>query len=339
MFFLHVRLHWLTLLVVICASILCFFYVGELRLGQSVLALIIKLLIAYVILGIWHFRTLGLAWMSHLRLKFQIVSILVCGGLFGAGIATQLSALTIVGIGLAVLATIGTLGGYSRLESFDEFDQLYSLLIQQNKSDHLRNSGLALTSQVMFKVKTVARPLPAARHSPAEDGPQSLPLWLDDQFFAEQRVAGLNPLLLRRCDTVPDGYTSHSGVLGVRLPPAPAAQSENFAPPWRVFAPVQSIFQSQSNPLNEQVGKIRVEATEDADARWLLVKLIVQAADSPLHLSVHHLACTHFLMEPIVLLFATRTSRLPTFASTSLPNTCHKQLWAEDNGRISRRHC
>ncbi len=152
-----------------------------------------------------------------------------------------------------------------------------------------------------------------------------------DKFFAELRVAGFNPLMLTRMDTVPDNfritdeafraapgfehdslaaamgegrlYIADYGALDVLQPGETPAHKF-------VYTPIALFGVPAGNPPKNPLAPIAIQTGQDpgSDALfgpgdgddWEKAKTCVQSSDGNYHELVSHLGRTHLLVEPFV---------------------------------------
>jgi arachidonate 15-lipoxygenase len=154
--------------------------------------------------------------------------------------------------------------------------------------------------------------------------PAAMEPWPDDASFARQRVAGVNPVLLRKVDAVPANLAVTDATVAGLLPPGrlladvarsgqlmvldyamlegiplgPFGDGEKY-----VGAPLALFFVDERGrlaPLAIQLGpspKDPVVTPRDNPKAWLLAKTFLQVADINHHELGTHLCRTHFILE------------------------------------------
>jgi arachidonate 15-lipoxygenase len=150
--------------------------------------------------------------------------------------------------------------------------------------------------------------------------------WDDDLLFARQRVAGVNPMTLRRVESLPayiritDAHARASGALDVPLaraliegrvfacdytalmdviPGKTFGRGKSLPAPYALFAAVGGALR----PLAIQLGPGRTDAivTPDRGSAWRVARFAVQVADANVHEASEHLARTHMVMGAVTL--------------------------------------
>ena len=157
--YLHVRLHWIKLLLLHSASLVGFYFAG----GQSDLGLAIGewvgvLCATYMLCLVWYF-----VFHKHhptvAPLRWSLFALTVALAAACLGLGTHDEALAgLLHLAVAALTFVCTLclPGHFRLTSLRDFDRLYALL-----TTHNNNFTTMYSSQVVSKVKVVPKPLPA----------------------------------------------------------------------------------------------------------------------------------------------------------------------------------
>lgn len=149
--------------------------------------------------------------------------------------------------------------------------------------------------------------------------------WDEDRCFAWQRLAGVNPMMIRRVASLPDhvaiGEREFSRAAGKGTLAAALAEGRVFACDYTLLAQAPcgttngrrkwqpapySVFVSVDGtlrPVAIQCGAARespVFAPGDGDA-WRLARLAAQTADASFHEVVYHLGRTHMVMEAVAM--------------------------------------
>lgn len=166
--------------------------------------------------------------------------------------------------------------------------------------------------------------------------PRVIQRWREDEVFAFQRLAGGNPLALRRLDEMPSEMAIDEDRISHYLPPGkklideikagniyiadysildgiPPASDENGP---RYTMPVIGLFRGGADldagvglaPIAIQLGIHRdpQSVLTPADGKaWLIAKMALQCADVNFHETGPHLLWAHFMLEP----FATAVER------------------------------
>jgi arachidonate 15-lipoxygenase len=150
----------------------------------------------------------------------------------------------------------------------------------------------------------------------------------DDRTFAWLRVAGPNPLVLRRVTALDDRFPVTEADFRIALPgdslEAAGAESRLFLADYAALAAVEPgdfphgpkylyapLALLAVDRVSRQLVPVAVQCSQTpgpespiftpADGfNWLIAKTIVEIADANLHEAVAHLAHTHLLMEPFV---------------------------------------
>ncbi len=187
-----------------------------------------------------------------------------------------------------------------------------------------------------FEAQTeVARGMTAAQPSSLEDygrfynsleAPPAWKRWDDDRFFAWQRIAGVNPMVLRRVEALPahvavgereyqravpgpgsfaaalaEGrvFACDYGLLAGTACGATNGRRKWLPAPYAVFASVDGALR----PVAIQVSATRPSPvyTPADGVSWRIARLGVQCADANHHELVAHLGHTHLVMEAVVL--------------------------------------
>lgn len=166
--------------------------------------------------------------------------------------------------------------------------------------------------------------------------PQAADIFQTDDFFAQMRVAGPNPVMIQRMTTV-DGrfpvteeqfqsvmgntdslqtaiqegrvyladYAVLNGAVNGTFGAEPEIQKYAYAPLAMFAVPAGNAANRLLRPVAIQCGQSPAEypvimPSTGTDA-WLMAKTIVQIADANFHEAVTHLARTHLLIEPFVI--------------------------------------
>lgn len=156
---------------------------------------------------------------------------------------------------------------------------------------------------------------------PFGDKPPIMSRWREDAEFARQRVAGVNPRLIRRFDAIPDNFPVTDALVEGLLDPGETLASAmarkglywcNYAileglsvKPGRYLAHPMALFyvnaQGQLRPIAIQLFQDPAEGPiftpKDDPGLWLAVKTYTQSADAQVHEVVEHLLNTHLVME------------------------------------------
>ncbi|MFY0576400.1 lipoxygenase family protein [Cystobacter fuscus] len=153
--------------------------------------------------------------------------------------------------------------------------------------------------------------------------PECLPHWKDDRYFARQRVAGLNPVALRKLKEVPAKLAVDDARLTGVLPEGETLAG--LAAAGRLFVCDYAILEDLSLQAPKYVvpaiglffsnaqGELRVAAIQlgqkpvatdvytpkDGEA-WLMAKMMFQTADVNAHEMGTHLCRTHFVLEGVL---------------------------------------
>ncbi|MCB9795832.1 MAG: patatin-like phospholipase family protein [Alphaproteobacteria bacterium] len=153
--------------------------------------------------------------------------------------------------------------------------------------------------------------------------PESRARWLDDDWFAQQRLSGNNPVIIEHIDRVPDhlGVTDDQarGLLEGRTLADAGAEGRLYLCDYRMLAGLPRhpgrhvadamalFFQREDGelaPVAIQLGqdpsRDLVFTPHDTQADWTLAKLHVQCADGNHHQWVSHLSMTHYALDPFI---------------------------------------
>ncbi|WNG18190.1 lipoxygenase family protein [Cystobacter fuscus] len=161
--------------------------------------------------------------------------------------------------------------------------------------------------------------------------PECLPYWEDDRYFAWQRVAGLNPVALRKLEKIPAKLAVDDARLAGVLPEGQtlaglAAAGRLFLCDYAILegvtlqstqglakyiVPAIGLFFSddQGRPraaaiqLGQQPVATNVYTPKDGEA-WRMAKMMFQTADVNVHEMGPHLCGTHFALEGVVVALA-----------------------------------
>jgi arachidonate 15-lipoxygenase len=163
-------------------------------------------------------------------------------------------------------------------------------------------------------------------HKPDEVN-EVIKTYQNDRIFAEQRLSGVNPLVIKKLAVIPDN------LLNVPVKSSLDLQEELkkgnlYLTDYTVLAPVQggtygrgkkylpkpmALFwwrgsdngQGELVPLAIQLDVQRKESIfTPSDTDWQIAKLCLQVADANHHEMITHLCRTHFAMEPIAIVTA-----------------------------------
>ena len=164
--------------------------------------------------------------------------------------------------------------------------------------------------------------------------------WADDDFFAWQRLAGPNPVMLQQLSSPPaefaidddrlPGALTLSGLVASGalylcdyaylegIPRQVHDGTQVHAPPAKaLFAMIDGRLQPLAIQLGQSAAPSTVFTPADGTG-WTMAKLVVQTADLNVHELITHLARTHFTLEGV----AVATSR-----TLSCRHPIHALLW------------
>ncbi len=152
--------------------------------------------------------------------------------------------------------------------------------------------------------------------------PEVAKRWELDEEFARQRLDGINPLLIRLAERIPDNFPVTDALLRGVLPPDTTladllSQRRLFLQDYEILQGLEPTFgrfcvapmclfwlnpEGQLMPLAIQLGQSAEEAKtiftpQDEHWTWLLARSFVQSADGSYHEIVAHLTRTHMVME------------------------------------------
>ncbi|WPB82235.1 lipoxygenase family protein [Archangium violaceum] len=161
--------------------------------------------------------------------------------------------------------------------------------------------------------------------------PECVPHWEDDRYFAWQRVAGLNPVALRKLEKVPAKLAVDDARLAGVLPKGQtlaglAAAGRLFLCDYAIlegltlqstqglakyvvpaiglfFSDDQGRLQAAAIQLGQQPVATDVYTPKDCEA-WRMAKMMFQAADVNAHEMGPHLCRTHFVLEGAIVAMA-----------------------------------
>ncbi len=161
------------------------------------------------------------------------------------------------------------------------------------------------------------------RFSLARTRPKVASRWLDDEEFARQRLNGVNPLLIERCEEIPEKFAVTNdrvhAVIGPETLETLAGTGRLYLCDWQelegvpvnlgrfLTAPMALFWLDRRKvlmPLAIQLGQSAAEAPfvfTPADDRWLWLtaRTHVQTADAAYHEVLTHLFRTHLSMETV----------------------------------------
>lgn len=151
--------------------------------------------------------------------------------------------------------------------------------------------------------------------------PSSMARWREDTEFARQRLAGLNPCLIRRFDAIPDNFPVNDALVSGLLDPGETLQSAMAAKKlyWCNYAILDGISVKEGRYLTQPMALFYVGADkqlrpiaiqlfqspdkgpiftpQDDPELWLAVKAYTQSADAQVHEVVEHLLHGHLVLE------------------------------------------
>lgn len=201
--------------------------------------------------------------------------------------------------------------------------------------------------------------------------PNVVSVSITDAFFARCRVAGPNPLVIRKIEAVPRQFpvdeARFEALTGQALAEALASdrvylvdynalehvtpgtyllQQKYLAPGFALFA--LDAARKQLNPVAIQCGQTPGHSTpifyRDDGESWELAKIHMQAADGNYHELISHLGLTHLLVEPFVVATHRNLSQhhplftllLPHFQGTIFINQAALTSLIQPGGTVDR---
>lgn len=193
--------------------------------------------------------------------------------------------------------------------------------------------------------------------------PRAITRWREDAVFAYQRLAGANPLALRRLDEMPPEMAIDDARLVGVLPPGARladeiAQGHIFIADYSILdgiapttdedgprytMPVIGLFRTGSDlangvglaPVCIQLGIHRdpqAVITPNDGKAWLIAKMALQSADVNLHEMGPHLLWAHFMLEPFAAATARQLSARHPIAALLAPHL-RILIWNNFEGR------
>jgi len=195
------------------------------------------------------------------------------------------------------------------LPAQENFSISYQLMLRKGLSALIANS-------VATKIENVFDPFDKLEDYeqlfPLLPKPTSIKTWQSNTSFAYQRLAGLNPMVIRGISSIPDNFPVSDAIFQKAMGPDKTIASE---------AAKGNLFLADYAPLNNltlgsyQRGMKTATAplvlpnqriyTPDDGLNWLMAKIFVQIADGNHHELVSHLSHTHLVAEAFVLATAT----------------------------------
>ena len=199
--------------------------------------------------------------------------------------------------------------------------EAYSPYIQGRLYKIIGASVVSLVLSWIEKMLTNRQGLQVYRHLYAlyRDKPSVMNRWRDDAEFGRQRLAGLNPTIIRRFDHVPENFPVTDALLrdrmGMTLSEAMAAgrlywcnykilQGISVKEGRYLAVPMVLFFVTEAGELLPVAIQLAQDPTEgpiftpdDDPELWLAVKAFVQSADAQVHEVVEHLLHGHLIVE------------------------------------------
>ena len=194
----------------------------------------------------------------------------------------------------------------------------------------------------------------------------------DDLVFAEMRIAGPNPVMLTRIETVPDYFpvteAMYSGVIAGDSLEAAGQEGRLFLADYQVVQDVECsdfpegqkyLYAPLSlyavDPQTKQLRPIAIQCrqtpgpdnpifTPNDTHNWLIAKTIVEIADGNIHEARTHLARTHLYMEPFCVSTHRQLARrhplfqllAPHFEGTLAINSAAWRFLIADGGPVAK---
>ena len=218
-------------------------------------------------------------------------------------------------------ASLAPLGLLKKLPDRSGFSREY-LSGRAKKFVNVVSNNLKNRASMTFRRLKLKTPEDYAKLFPDMDNPSSIDHWMKDSVFAEQRLSGANPMVIRR---LPD-LNGLSGVIPGQTETWEQAFGENrlFVCDYRVMPPIRGgktkgrqkympkpvAYFVLTTASSSGKGRLMPAAIRIADSGplltpqsqptevWQYAKTCVQIADGNHHEMSTHLGRTHFVMEP-----------------------------------------
>uniref|UniRef100_A0A671X3Q8 Arachidonate lipoxygenase 3 n=1 Tax=Sparus aurata TaxID=8175 RepID=A0A671X3Q8_SPAAU len=124
--------------------------------------------------------------------------------------------------------------------------------------------------------------------------------WKEDAFFGYQYLNGVNPMLIRRCTTLPSNFPVTDGMVFLRGQSSLKEEIEKgniFLVDYKLLDGLMPIaIQLKQTPADDNP----IFFPTDSEYDWLMAKIFVRSADFNLHQLNVHLLHTHLLAEAFV---------------------------------------
>jgi hypothetical protein len=201
----------------------------------------------------------------------------------------------------------------------EAFGRMKQLRMRLDLVESAIDYGLARLRRLRGRNDRVAR---FRRYHTLDGLPPVAKRWFSDQEFARQRIAGINPLLIRRADAIPENFPVTDEILHPVLPQGVTVkalldQRRLFIQDYHEIAGLPLVmgrFQTapiglfwlderrRLMPLAIQLGQSPEEAPviftpRDDRWLWLMARAHFQCADGTFHEVVAHLGRTHLFVE------------------------------------------
>lgn len=196
---------------------------------------------------------------------------------------------------------------FDRFDSLQDYEDLFALL---PKRDAHQDDG-----EDLFKL-----------FPKSAEVDEIINTYQNDHIFAEQRLSGVNPVVIKRLSVIPDNFLSISVEPSLNLPEElekgnlyltdytilPLIQGGTYGEGKKYLPRPIALFcwSGDSQGLVPLAIQLDVQNKEsiftplDALRDWQLAKLCLQVADANHHEMITHLCRTHFVMEPIAIVTA-----------------------------------
>lgn len=149
--------------------------------------------------------------------------------------------------------------------------------------------------------------------------PRVMHYWREDEEFGRQRLAGLNPTIIRRFDAVPDKFPVTDELIGPLVGGSIAGAIADRRLYWCDYAILEGISVKEGRYLTHPIALFHVSdrgdlmpvaiqlfqspekgpifTPDDDPELWLVVKSFVQSADAQVHEVIEHLLHGHLIVE------------------------------------------